>query len=149
MEQRLIECEKALLNTLELGIILPTNFMEMPEINNRSLEIIAQMQAYIMDPNFRSILLATLPPLESNSRHHADGSTSKQSKETENDSIDAKNVGGDQESDVDSVRMFFPIKIPHFTLFPSYIPDLKPCNKREVEKDHHHFFLATKNMPFL
>lgn len=104
IEQRLIECEKALLNTLELSISIPTNFMTNPEVNAKSMEILSHMHSYIMDANFRQILIPTLPPLiTSEPRHNSDSSTSKQ----ENDSteIDVKN-GGDQESDGDSVRKF-------------------------------------------
>lgn len=100
LEQRLIECEKALLNTLELGTNMPTNFMESPEINSRSMEILSHMHSYIMDSNFRSLLIPTLPPAPSESRHHNNDSSIK----PENEPIDVKQLG--DQSDNDSVRMF-------------------------------------------
>lgn len=44
LEQRLIDCEKALLNTLELGANMPTDFMQNPDINPRSMEILSKME---------------------------------------------------------------------------------------------------------
>lgn len=106
LEQRLIECEKALLNTLELGANIPTDFMQNPDINPTSFAILQKMELYIVDANFRSLYIPTLPALVANDSRHNHNNESK--KDNEQDAVDVMKGDQEQESDrSDSVRKFF------------------------------------------
>lgn len=85
---------------------MQTKFFECPEINSRSMEILSQMQLYIMSPEFRSAYISTLPPLIPSERHGSSAGHELK-KESENDLTEVDMKNGDQESDADSVRMFF------------------------------------------
>ncbi|KAI6191471.1 hypothetical protein M3Y97_00231700 [Aphelenchoides bicaudatus] len=105
LEQRLIDCEKALLNTLELGANIPTDFMENPDINSRSMEILSKMELYIMDAAFRSMYIPTLPALIANDVRHSNHATSNgESAKRNNEQDEADVMKGDQESDAESIH---------------------------------------------
>lgn len=93
LEQRLIECEKALLNSLEPESNVINNFMQAPGISCDVLGVLNRLHDYIVDTAFRQTIISVLPaqPLERDVKS-----------ERSEDGVDNK----DAESDGDSVRKF-------------------------------------------
>uniref|UniRef100_A0A1I7RWM3 Uncharacterized protein n=1 Tax=Bursaphelenchus xylophilus TaxID=6326 RepID=A0A1I7RWM3_BURXY len=93
LEQRLIECEKALLNTLEPDANVHNDFMRAPDIHPNVLEVLSHMHDYIVDAGFRQAVMSSLPaqPLERSdikSEKSEDGHDNKDA-ESDGDSVHA------------------------------------------------------------
>ncbi|KAI6205618.1 hypothetical protein M3Y94_00812400 [Aphelenchoides besseyi] len=98
LADRLIEAEKALLNSLETEANIPTTFLERPDISPNCVEILNRMYDFVVDPVFRNQLLQSLPSLPPTTENGRSVDVTPTPKEED------VNIKNDQESDGDSVH---------------------------------------------